>query len=231
MALPSSAKTETHLSHFQSLPWCAALIASPTYIVTPCLWRNPKASTEDELLAVSLNSPTTISHHLALYRVPQSSPFRSSFSTTATPLSPLPQSSSASSSAVADGVADGVREMKLLVTLGAGLNGWPGICHGGAIATLIDEFMGALMNVHRKERVAAGHADSGLGNTLTAKLEVEYKAPVTTPGTYVITVEFEKIEGRKLWVVGRIEDQAGKVGVKARALFIASRTDLSKARI
>ncbi|KAG0650427.1 Verlamelin biosynthesis B [Hyphodiscus hymeniophilus] len=64
---------EPDLAHFTSIPWCSAILSNPAYKTTPTFSRHPKPTTEDSLIAVSLSSPSTISHCLSLY-VPPASP-------------------------------------------------------------------------------------------------------------------------------------------------------------
>lgn len=61
---------EPDLAHFNSIPWCSALLANPAYKITPTFSRQPKPSTEDSLIAISLSSPSTISNCLSLYVPP-----------------------------------------------------------------------------------------------------------------------------------------------------------------
>jgi thioesterase superfamily protein 4 len=53
------------------------------------------------------------------------------------------------------GAADGdfpYKEIVTVVDLGDGLNGYPQICHGGMVATLLDEVCGVLIIELNKER-------------------------------------------------------------------------------
>lgn len=61
---------EPDLLHFQSIPWCASLIADPFFTTTPTFARQFKESTEDSLIAETLRTTNTISHCLSIYRVP-----------------------------------------------------------------------------------------------------------------------------------------------------------------
>ena len=56
--------------HFQSIPWCAKLLAEPDVLIVPTPSRQKKASTEDELVAVTLNTEKTIKHWLTFYKIP-----------------------------------------------------------------------------------------------------------------------------------------------------------------
>ncbi len=107
-----------------------------------------------------------------------------------------------------------------VVYFGAGLCGWPGIVHGGATATVMDEALG---------RVAIRLFEARTG--VTARLEVGYKRPVRAGGWYVVRAERVPAEEgerdgdgeRKMWVRGTLEDLDGRVCVEARGLFVVPR--------
>jgi acyl-coenzyme A thioesterase PaaI-like protein len=61
---------EPDLLHFRSIPWCSALLADPSFTITPTFARQFKESTEDSLIAETLHSPNAISHCLSAYRTP-----------------------------------------------------------------------------------------------------------------------------------------------------------------
>lgn len=94
--------------------------------------------------------------------------------------------------------------------LGDRIAGHVGIVHGGVSATLLDECMG---------RASFPRLAGKIG--VTAKLELQYRAPIPS-GTFVLVrATTTKVEGRKAWVEGVIEDATdGKVFVEATALFI-----------
>ncbi|KAI1809673.1 hypothetical protein GGS20DRAFT_266107 [Poronia punctata] len=111
-------------------------------------------------------------------------------------------------------------ELVTVVYFGAGLAGWPGIVHGGALATVLDESLG---------RCAILRFPSRTG--VTANLEMQYRAPTLTNNFYVIRTEpIARTESdgvpksdRKLWVRGSLETENGKVCVEAKALFVVPR--------
>ncbi|KAI0118415.1 hypothetical protein GGR51DRAFT_499476 [Nemania sp. FL0031] len=116
-------------------------------------------------------------------------------------------------------------EVVSVVYFGAGLAGWPGVVHGGAIATLLDESLG---------RCAILRFPSRTG--VTANLELQYRAPTKTDTFYVIRAapvasEDDHVVGkdgvrkgdRKLWVNGTLATEDGKVSVEAKALFVVPR--------
>lgn len=112
-------------------------------------------------------------------------------------------------------------EVVTVVWLGGAVAGWPGVTHGGAIATMLDETLG---------RCAARGLEGSTG--VTAHLELNYLTPVQTNGFYVVraTPQVAPDDGtgdgsrRKMWVRGRLETTQGRVCVEARALFVVPKT-------
>jgi acyl-coenzyme A thioesterase PaaI-like protein len=113
-------------------------------------------------------------------------------------------------------------EVITIVYFGAGLAGWPGVVHGGALATVLDESLG---------RCALLKFPSRMG--VTANLELQYRAPAMTNNFYIIRARPVVDEGddvvgkdgirksdRKLWVHGTFETEKGKTCVDAKALFV-----------
>ena len=112
-------------------------------------------------------------------------------------------------------------EVVTVLWFGPGTAGWPGVVHGGTIATILDENCG---------RCAAQRLPGGTG--VTARLELNYLAPTLSNGFYVVRAlpmldgdladETERSKsGRKIWVRGCLENTNGKVCVEAKALFVA----------
>ena len=64
--------------------------------------------------------------------------------------------------------------------------GAPGIAHGGAVATVVDDVLGFLLYVAKQPGV-------------TRKLEVEYLKPVLLGVRYVVRGKVDRVDGRKLW--------------------------------
>lgn len=98
--------------------------------------------------------------------------------------------------------------------LGRRLAGHAGIVHGGVSAALLDECMCRACFPRLPAKIA-----------VTAKLEVEYKAPVPVGSTVVIRAETVRVEGRKAYVSAWVEDAKGKGGlyVRAEGLFVEPR--------
>lgn len=85
--------------------------------------------------------------------------------------------------------------------------GAPGIAHGGAVATVVDDLFGFLLYVVGELAV-------------TRNLNVEYLAPVRLGVPYQCQAELAQRERRKLFMNARITDQEGSLVVTARALFL-----------
>lgn len=97
--------------------------------------------------------------------------------------------------------------------LGRRIAGHVGIVHGGVSATLLDECMGRACFPLLAGRIG-----------VTAKLELQYRNPVPANSFVLVRATTTKVEGRKAWVEGVIEDAIdGKVFVEATALFIEPR--------
>ncbi|RYP57415.1 hypothetical protein DL769_009485 [Monosporascus sp. CRB-8-3] len=102
-----------------------------------------------------------------------------------------------------------------VVYFGGGTAGWPGVVHGGCLATVLDESLG---------RCAILRFPSRTG--VTASLELTYKAPTRTEAFYVVRARpagGEAAPGksdRKAWVEGSVETLDGQTCVLAKALFV-----------
>ncbi|KAF2166417.1 hypothetical protein M409DRAFT_54768 [Zasmidium cellare ATCC 36951] len=110
---------------------------------------------------------------------------------------------------------DGKKKEALLVaSMGHGLDGHPGLAHGGTIATLFDEglSLGALQVLDKA--------------FMTAHSFIKYKAAVPTPSVVLLRCYCEKWEGRKAWIKGTMEDGEGKIYAEAESLFIIAKTKL-----
>jgi thioesterase superfamily protein 4 len=102
-------------SRLESIPWVARLIKDPKWTRTPTGSRLPKASSEDSFFAETLATDRTIRSCLTLRTTEEAD-------------DDLPY-----------------QEIVTVVELGDGLNGYPKVCHGGMLATLLDEVCGVLI--------------------------------------------------------------------------------------
>ncbi|KAH9888675.1 hypothetical protein F4778DRAFT_403688 [Xylariomycetidae sp. FL2044] len=109
-----------------------------------------------------------------------------------------------------------------VVYFGPGTSGWPGVVHGGALATVLDESLGRCAILRFPARTG-----------VTARLEISYKSPTPTGGFHVIRARplagsgddaVGPAERRKLWVEGHLESEQGRVCVLAKALFVVPKS-------
>jgi acyl-coenzyme A thioesterase PaaI-like protein len=122
--------------------------------------------------------------------------------------------------------ADG-SELVALQYLGSSLCGHPGMVHGGLLATLLDEGTARCCFPALPNKIA-----------VTASLKIEYKKPTMAGQIVVLRAHTTKVEGRKAWVVGRLETlvDEGKgevpvVLVESEALFIEPKQAAQMKRI
>ena len=86
-------------------------------------------------------------------------------------------------------------------------SGAPGVAHGGAVATVIDDVLGMLLYVVRVPGV-------------TRHLEVDYLKPVLLDVAYQVRARVDSHEGRKLFVSCAGADPDGVVAFTGKALFL-----------
>ncbi|SDP18184.1 Acyl-coenzyme A thioesterase PaaI, contains HGG motif [Pedococcus dokdonensis] len=86
--------------------------------------------------------------------------------------------------------------------------GAPGIAHGGAVATVLDDLFGYLLYL------------TG-GPAVTRQLEVLYASPVILGTTYRLAARVLRAEGRKLYVEADMRDVEGSLVASAAALFLS----------
>jgi len=92
--------------------------------------------------------------------------------------------------------------------LGKRYTGPPGHCHGGIIATILDEAMGKVNKLHH---VIA----------LTSEIKVQYLKPVPLNKPLRVESTEVKVSGRKHINMAEILNQKGEVLARSEGLFIA----------
>ena len=110
-------------------------------------------------------------------------------------------------------------ECVTVIWIGGALAGWPGVTHGGVIATILDEALGACAILQFPARTG-----------VTANLEINYLRPVVTNSFYVLRAIPVKDGGRenKIWANGRLETVEGRICVEAKALFVVPKKFTTK---
>jgi thioesterase superfamily protein 4 len=121
---------DAEMNRLMSTPWAAALINDPKWTRTTTGSRVPKVSGEDSFFAETLATDRTMRACLTLRPVEE-----------------------------ADGDMP-YKEIVTIVDLGNGVDGYPQTCHGGMVATLMDEVCGVLVNLskerHRERLLQSG---------------------------------------------------------------------------
>lgn len=108
-----------------------------------------------------------------------------------------------------------IDEVYALLSLGYGVNGYPHVCHGGIVATIMDEIMGSLLTVNR----SLGNADIN-DSAVTAYLNSTYLKPVATPQVILVTARFREVKGKKYYIDATVKDHCGAVLASAESLWI-----------
>lgn len=109
---------------------------------------------------------------------------------------------------------DGGKSLVSIMYLGTELCGYPGLIHGGLLATLLDEGLAMCSFPALPNRIG-----------MTANLTVNYRRPSPAESFVVLKAKTVKVQGRKAWVVGHLETLAAEgeepvVLVEATALMI-----------
>ena len=91
-------------------------------------------------------------------------------------------------------------------------SGAPGIAHGGAVATVVDDVLGFLLYLEQIPGV-------------TRMLEVEYVRPVLVGVPYDVRGRVDERDGRKVWVSCSGRDADGVEAFRAKGLFLEVRLE------
>ena len=121
--------------------------------------------------------------------------------------------------------ASHVEEVRMLVSLDYGVNGWQHIAHGGIIGAILDEAMGGLatFNTRLNAYQRSGEDAPAIADMVTAYLNVTYLKPVLTPQIVLVTASLKEIKGTKHYIDGEMKSADGTVFAKAESLFIGLR--------
>lgn len=181
---------EDDIKHFKSIPWCLKHLQPPdTELIITSAYSRSRKPNSEDALFAETINSPSTLSHFILF-----------YARPSEPRSVLP-------------------EIKGLITLGSDLDGHPGICHGGIVATIFDEVLGYAAPAGR---LTGEGQDAGkpVPSYVTAYLNTTYLRPVRTPGTILVVASTTKVEGRKIWVEASMEDGRGDKLAKAEALFV-----------
>ncbi len=110
---------------------------------------------------------------------------------------------------------DGFHRVLARVTLGDEYQSYPGIAHGGILATILDETMG------RAILAEDGADDIDRARFMfTVKMETRYRKPVPLNEEFVVQGWVEKDRGRTVQVGGKVILPDGTVAVEASATLV-----------
>jgi acyl-coenzyme A thioesterase PaaI-like protein len=196
---------EDEIRHFKSIPWCLKHLDRPgtDLIISAAPGRTPKPSradtdTEDSLFAITINSPSTISHFILFYPRP------------ATPRTVLPELKALITlGSNLDGYS-GICHGGIVATIFDEVLGY------AAPATRV-------MRMEEKELPSGTTAPSYY---VTAYLNTTYLRPVRTPGTILVVARTVRTQGRKVLVEAYMEDEEGEKLAKGEALFVQAKLKL-----
>ncbi|KPM45393.1 hypothetical protein AK830_g1220 [Neonectria ditissima] len=188
---------DKELAFFNAIPWTAALLEAPDAIafVPPC--RNPVSDAHDQLFGCTLANDRAVKQMLCLLR--------------------------AKSRAAALDPTRAITEIETLISVGDGVSGFPNVVHGGIVASLLDESMGAVFDLN----VTLGkEARAFQSNNVTGALNVTYLKPVPTNSVLHITVKVEEMNGRKTKIQCDLKDENHAVLAKCSSTWVALKPSL-----
>lgn len=118
-----------------------------------------------------------------------------------------------------------VKEVRMLVSIEYGVNGWEHMAHGGVVGAILDEAMGTLASINSQLQKGSQNEDDGqaIANMVTAYLKVTYLKPVATPQIILVTANLKEIRGTKHYIDGEMKDADGTVLAKAESLWLGLR--------
>ncbi|KAK6213404.1 thioesterase superfamily protein [Colletotrichum tabaci] len=99
-----------------------------------------------------------------------------------------------------------ITELSTFFALSQGIDGYPGIAHGGMTAVLIDEVLGVL--IQRNMDTDRDHPVFKM-NTVTSSMDIKYLKPIVTPGVVLGVGQIKEIRGKKLLLRAVLKDANG----------------------
>lgn len=182
-----------NFADFAHLEWCCVLRDDQSFTHTSLRDRSFDVAGSRTMLAETLWTSDTVRSLCAFHRGSLPPEFNASFSEATVPnVSP----------AITKESYPHLPEVRLLVSLGRGMTGHIDHLHGGVTALLLDEAMGFAIYAQN------------LWGQATVSLKAEYKKGIPTPGVVLCRAWIERIEGKKIWTRGVVEDGMGKDGTE-----------------
>jgi acyl-coenzyme A thioesterase THEM4 len=214
-------------AYFQAISWCAELLADPDYVVVPSRFGKPAKNTRGDFFTRTLATDDTI--RCFVYQTRKGNPSNAGGISAEAP----PQNI--------------VSEVRAFLDSRSGVNGWPGIAHGGFVAAVIDEVMGFLINSNRTATETAGNPPENSSDSkptqqqlvpmttrgsavMTAELTTKYRSPVPTGEPLLVRAWIERVDGRKIFVRAAIEDGDRNILTEGFGLFLTLKPDVKTPR-
>ncbi|KAL1844212.1 hypothetical protein VTJ49DRAFT_3868 [Mycothermus thermophilus] len=206
LAEANARATARQIAFFRSIPWCAALLDKPGLTIQQAESRRLNRTALDALCSRTLNQPGAIPAYVIFYDPNEG--LSSSHTSSSSDDKPLPL----------------ITQVSSLVALGPLVNGWTGICHGGIIATLLDETLGQIFAANGRHGRLPGKKAAAVP-VMTGYLNTKFVRPVRTgtveaPRVILVTSRIVRHEGRKFFMKADVRDEKGAVLSEADALFV-----------
>ncbi|KAJ6437498.1 thioesterase superfamily protein [Purpureocillium lavendulum] len=197
---------DSAISYFSSVPWCAALINdySPSRGPLPGHGQaigfisqsfnpvDPRHDHSDNCEGEGSRGPP-LKHMLCLFRPSDALQTRD-------PSRPI-------------------LRVATLFALGDGTSGHGGIMHGGLVATILDESLGAINELNTALGKKGGVFSS---SHVTGSLSIKFLAPVATSENAIcVTSWMERVQGRKSVIKAEIINAVGEKLAMAESIWIA----------
>ncbi|KAH8663302.1 HotDog domain-containing protein [Ilyonectria robusta] len=180
----------TDLNHFLSIPWCAKLLNDPSVAFLHTHDKFQDSIRNQGLFADGVSSLKNGVRAQLAF-------YHRQPQQAVDPQAPFP-------------------ELSVMFDLGTGVSGWPGISHGGFVSYIFDTVAGRLAMCN----IDSPPEETVSPFTMTAKLDVNYRKPVRLDQVLIVTAVIEKIEGRKMHVCVKLEDESREVLSDGAALFL-----------
>lgn len=202
------------IEHFSSIPWTSKYLNDPTYKPIPTFSRVLKPNGEDYYFSRTISTELTIPQYLTLQ-------LRDLKTTPVSPRGTI--NNNVPPAKRPTDIAELPHTISLLNLGASGLDGHPGVAHGGVLCAIMDETMGLMVLLHYFLATADRPREEFL---FTVNLNVSYRAPVPTPGDVVVKTWLTGKEGRKWYSKGQILDKNGQVLTEAEAIWVLAKSKL-----
>ncbi|KAK6383056.1 hypothetical protein LTS17_003726 [Exophiala oligosperma] len=218
--------SDQQYAYFNSVPWCARLLSDKRYSTVPSRFGQPSPDTRGDFFTRTLATDNTIVACLYQERRVNGNDER---------LESGLESNGSTKPQQQDPRISNVEEIRAFLATASGVNGFPGVAHGGFVAAVIDETMGYLIKAHLRASVTEVAPPPGKAKVtmvpltssdttaavMTGELTIRYKRPMPTGEVLLVRTWVEKIEGRKTYAKAVVEDGEGTVLTEGTSVFIA----------